>query len=57
MKIKPEVEDTLPNRPVTMKNAFIGARVMRGPDWYYGEQDGGEGNIGIIGKHDLKFAE
>ena len=25
-----------------------GLRVVRGPDWKYGDQDGGEGNAGTI---------
>ena len=25
-----------------------GLRVVRGPDWKYGDQDGGEGNTGTI---------
>lgn len=48
MKIKPEVEATLPNTIVTIDNLFIGAKVMRGPSWSYMDQDGGVGNIGII---------
>ena len=27
---------------------FIGARVVRGPDWKWGEQDGGEGHLGTL---------
>lgn len=26
----------------------IGLRVVRGPDWMWGDQDGGEGNVGTI---------
>lgn len=26
----------------------IGTRVVRGPTWVWGEQDGGEGNVGVI---------
>ena len=26
----------------------IGLRVVRGPDWMWGEQDGGEGNVGTV---------
>ena len=26
----------------------IGLRVVRGPDWKWGEQDGGEGNVGTV---------
>ena len=48
MKISKEVEVTLPNRTVTMENAYVGAKVMRGPDWKWRNQDGGEGNIGTI---------
>ncbi|CAF0959518.1 unnamed protein product, partial [Brachionus calyciflorus] len=27
---------------------FIGSRVVRGPDWKWGKQDGGEGHVGTI---------
>lgn len=27
---------------------FLGVRVVRGPDWKWGNQDGGEGNVGTI---------
>jgi len=27
-----------------------GVRVVRGPDWSYGEQDGGEGHVGTVVK-------
>lgn len=27
---------------------FSGARVTRGPDWKWGEQDGGKGNQGTV---------
>lgn len=50
MKIKAEIEATLPNTPVTMDNAYVGAKVMRGPDWKYDNQDGGAGNVGVIKK-------
>lgn len=26
----------------------VGARVMRGPDWKWGKQDGGEGHLGTV---------
>ena len=26
----------------------IGLRVVRGPDWKWGDQDGGEGNVGTV---------
>lgn len=29
---------------VQMKGIFVGAKVVRGPDWDWGSQDGGEGN-------------
>ena len=29
---------------------FIGARVVRGPDWKWEEQDGGEGHLGTVRK-------
>lgn len=27
---------------------FVGARVVRGPDWKWGKQDGGEGHVGTV---------
>jgi len=35
-------------RPVTIDNVHLGMKVVRGPDWHYGEQDGGKGGIGKI---------
>lgn len=26
----------------------VGCRVVRGPDWKWGKQDGGEGHLGIV---------
>jgi len=26
----------------------VGARVIRGPDWKWGKQDGGEGHVGTV---------
>ena len=28
----------------------VGARVVRGPDWRWGKQDGGEGHVGTVRK-------
>lgn len=28
--------------------AFVGTRVVRGPDWTWKEQDGGEGHLGTV---------
>lgn len=28
--------------------AEVGLRVIRGPDWQWGEQDGGEGHVGTV---------
>lgn len=33
---------------ISVKYPIIGAKVVRGKDWGYGNQDGGEGNIGTI---------
>jgi hypothetical protein len=33
---------------ISVNYPIIGAKVVRGRDWKYGEQDGGEGNIGTI---------
>jgi len=30
--------------------SFIGIRVVRGPDWKWGDQDGGEGHVGTVTK-------
>ena len=29
-------------------SSFVGLRVVRGPDWRWDEQDGGEGNVGTV---------
>lgn len=26
----------------------VGTRVIRGPDWLYGDQDGGDGHVGTV---------
>lgn len=31
-----------------MSSPLVGARVVRGPEWKWGDQDGGEGNAGTI---------
>lgn len=31
-----------------MKGIFVGAKVIRGPDWEWGQQDGGAGKIGTV---------
>ena len=31
----------------------LGFRVVRGPDWEWGDQDGGEGYVGTVVKVDL----
>ena len=30
--------------------SFIGIRGVRGPDWKWGDQDGGEGHVGTVTK-------
>ena len=38
-----------PNRVVRVNMVEgVGARVVRGPDWKWGKQDGGEGHIGTV---------
>ncbi len=32
-------------------NLEVGLRVVRGPDWRWGDQDGGEGSVGTITKN------
>ena len=29
-------------------SSLVGARVVRGPDWKWGDQDGGEGHTGTV---------
>ena len=29
-------------------DVLVGVRVVRGPDWTWGEQDGGEGHVGTV---------
>ena len=38
--------------PVTLENLVIGAKVQRGPDWDWDEQDGGIGGIGTLMERD-----
>ncbi|KAG4068069.1 hypothetical protein HA402_011402 [Bradysia odoriphaga] len=33
---------------VQLKGIFVGAKVVRGPDWEWGQQDGGEGKTGRV---------
>ncbi|CAG0913605.1 unnamed protein product [Notodromas monacha] len=33
---------------VVMQGIFVGARVQRGPDWDWGNQDGGKGKVGRV---------
>ena len=45
--------DTLSVAPSTSgstksQNEFIGCKVVRGPDWKWGKQDGGEGHVGTV---------
>ncbi|KAJ8960892.1 hypothetical protein NQ318_020191 [Aromia moschata] len=37
---------TVPRNPRMMEG--VGARVIRGPDWKWGKQDGGEGHVGTV---------
>lgn len=30
---------------IEMKGIFVGAKVVRGPDWEWGQQDGGQGRL------------
>lgn len=52
MKILKEIADTLPQPKgvVTVDNFFVGARVMRGPDWSYQDVYGHKDAIGVITK-------
>ena len=27
---------------------LVGSRVVRGPDWQWGDQDGGQGHVGTV---------
>ena len=31
-----------------MMEVLVGLRVVRGPDWRWGDQDGGEGHVGTV---------
>ena len=31
-----------------MMSSLVGIRVVRGPDWKWGDRDGGEGHVGTI---------
>lgn len=46
------MESNAPNSTVSRATRFmmegIGARVIRGPDWKWGKQDGGEGHVGTV---------
>ncbi|VDH99791.1 E3 ubiquitin-protein ligase mind-bomb [Mytilus galloprovincialis] len=44
----PKRKDTLNSTKVRAQGLINGARVVRGPDWDWGNQDGGEGKIGKI---------
>ncbi|XP_061388024.1 E3 ubiquitin-protein ligase MIB2-like, partial [Musca vetustissima] len=33
---------------IQLKGIFVGAKVVRGPDWEWGQQDGGEGQTGLV---------
>lgn len=33
---------------IEMKGIFVGAKVIRGPDWEWGQQDGGNGKNGLV---------
>jgi len=37
--------------PIRAFRPFVGARVIRGPDWKHGNQDGGEGHLGTLRKY------
>lgn len=41
MRIDQDIEKTLVHIVVTMDNVVVGARVKRGPDWQWWDQDGG----------------
>ncbi|XP_053957429.1 E3 ubiquitin-protein ligase MIB2 [Anastrepha ludens] len=36
------------SKRVQLKGIFVGAKVVRGPDWEWGQQDGGEGKTGRV---------
>lgn len=35
-------------RVVSQRMEGVGSRVVRGPDWKWGKQDGGEGHVGTL---------
>lgn len=36
------------SKRIQLKGIFVGAKVVRGPDWEWGQQDGGEGKTGRV---------
>lgn len=36
------------SKKIQLKGIFVGAKVVRGPDWEWGQQDGGEGKRTIL---------
>ena len=40
--------DTGQYHPSSPMNVAVGVRVVRGPDWSWEDQDGGEGNVGTV---------
>lgn len=34
------------------KSHGVGTRVVRGPDWKWGKQDGGDGHVGTLRSHE-----
>lgn len=39
---------TITQGSITSKNAKVGLPVQRGSAWHWGDQDGGEGGIGLL---------
>jgi hypothetical protein len=41
-----------PSRPITHHYLPVGTKVVRGPDWEWGDQDGGAGGTGTVVEHE-----
>ncbi|KAK3104710.1 hypothetical protein FSP39_008391 [Pinctada imbricata] len=44
----PKRQDVVNSNKLSSYGIFTGARVVRGPDWDWGNQDGGEGKVGRV---------
>ena len=45
------LSDENPNEAENVPQPLLGCRVVRGPDWKWDEQDGGDGHMGTLQKY------